>query len=209
MANINFGKISNEALEALNAYSIARIEGRARIAAASKAVNEAADTLEAAKTAYNLRLARGEAEQAAFREAGILEAEQALQKAKESKKGISKDVRDGKKAARALVPDGLEAAYNARNAEGISGEWMVEIADFLRNIGIEDTTEGLVWKTARIFDARMGVRKCGGTNFTKEFNGASFKDMFLHVLLEYLVNEKGVLDMDARGSLSLHVWEEA
>ena len=196
---INFGTITDEALEMVSTYNVAYKTGKSirdyhsgKIAAAEKAREAVLEKREKA-------ISDGMAVDEAIRKYSCLKENQAIEVAKSNKKDAVSALNKKFATGRALVTGDMYLAYVSYMSSGNISDFVKAITEFLATLGI-NTPDVATAKFAEIMAAKVsGDVKASGKalkdgNYTQNKREQGFKDMFVRSFLQILVKEKGVLD---------------
>ena len=208
---INFGTINADALQALNRWNVVDVTGGACRQTAKIAVTKAESALQAILDLRAQAVAGGMKLDDAVRKYSTVQAQADLLKAQDAYKAECKRLRDEQIPAKALVPADLYKAYVLKNQTGDAAPFVLGIMEFLGNMGI-NTPEVASAKFAETMSVRLGRQKASGKNKkdghkTQDLKQAGFADMVVREFLEFCLNDKGVLDQSADGTLSYHDFE--
>lgn len=205
---INFGTINNQAMEALNNWNYVDILGGEIRATAKKAVNDAQARIDAILAERQEAVKGGMSLDDAVKAHSTVEAQSALLKAQDNQKETAKSLREKQNGAKALVPADLYKAYTVKNQNGDAAPFVLGIREFLATIGI-NTPDVATAKFAETLAVRLGRNNATGKqkkegHKRQDLKEAQFADAVIREFLEFLINDKGVLDQAQDGTLSYH-----
>lgn len=205
---INFGTINAQAIEALNAWNYVDLNGQEVRKTAKAQVDSAQKKIDDILALRHQAVAEGLSIDEAVAKYSTVEAQAILLKAQDNVKDVAKSLREKQVRAKALVPADLYKAYTVKNATGDSAPFVAGIREFLATLGI-NTPEVATEKFAETLAVRIGRGKATGKvkregHKSQDFKEAQFADMVIREFLEFLINDKGVLDQAQDGTLSYH-----
>ena len=110
-----------------------------------------------------------------------------------------------------IIPDDSFEAYKEAMKKGELASLTKKVDGFLSGLGII-TPEKATSKFAQIMSVRIsGMRRAGAKDrdnghFVSCKSEKEFKELFMCAFLEYVVVDKGVVDVNEDGTLSMHVF---
>lgn len=113
-----------------------------------------------------------------------------------------------------IIPSGIYEAYKLAMDKGELSELTKAVNTFLSNLGVI-TPEKATSKFAQCMAIRIsGMRKATAKDkkaghFVSNKAEREFKELFMLAFLEHVVVEKGVVDMDETGALTMHKFDNA
>lgn len=205
---INFGTINAQALTALNDWNYVDLNGAEVRKTAKAQIDSAQKKVDDILALRANAVAQGMPIDEAVQKYSTVDAQADLLKAQDNSKDVAKNLREKQNGAKALVPVDLYKAYTVKNTTGDSAPFVAGIAEFLATLGI-NTPEVATEKFAETLAVRLGRNKATGAakregHKTQDLKSAQFADMLIREFLEYLLNDKGVLDQSQDGTLSYH-----
>lgn len=205
---INFGTINAQAVDALNAWNYVDLNGQEVRKQAKALIDAAQGQIDSILALRAEAVKNGMSIDEAVAKFSTVKAQTDLLNLQETAKEQAKVLREKQNKAKALVPADLYKAYTVKNATGDSAPFVAGIREFLATLGI-NTPEVATEKFAETLAVRIGRVKATGKvkregHKSQDFKEAQFADMVIREFLEFLINDKGVLDQAQDGTLSYH-----
>lgn len=205
---INFGTINNQAMEAINNWNYVDLNGAEVRKTAKAQVESAQKKVDDILAIRADAVAQGLTVDEAVQKYSTVEAQASLLKAQDDAKDVAKNLREKQNGAKALVPADLYKAYTVKNQTGDAAPFVLGIREFLGTIGI-NTPDVATAKFAETLAVRLGRNNATGKqkkegHKRQDLKEAQFADAVIREFLEFLINDKGVLDQAQDGTLSYH-----
>lgn len=224
---VNFGTLKAEALTTFSEWNVANFKLRALQAEYSAKIAPINEKIEAIKEERKKAIEGGMSTDEAISKYSLTEANEELLKAKSDYQEACKPYKKDMSEAQKYIPDSVYYAYaialkkgdnnaigeirlNENKAIIVTESFKKSVGNFLAEIGCYTDSDRALDKfvTVMINGTNGFIKSNKGSSYVRLKNMNTYKDLFIRVFLEHVVNNIGVVTRNKDNTLSMTVYED-